>query len=80
MRDKAGDLPDLVHVATQLAVKWPEASEALTRTSPDCLGDTSVPGDRTHPGPISWPLGSRNAPQMASPAAQASCSPTWMRH
>ena len=35
-----------------------EASEALTRTPPDCLGDTSVPGDRTHPGPISWPLGS----------------------
>ena len=32
----------------QLAIKWPEASKALTRTPPDCLGDTSVPGDRTH--------------------------------
>ena len=28
--------------------------------APRLLGDTSVPGDRTHPGPISWPLGSRN--------------------
>jgi len=26
-----------------------EASEALTRAPPDLLGDTSVPGDRTHP-------------------------------
>ena len=33
----------------QLAIKWPEASKALTRTPPDCLGDTSVPGDRSHP-------------------------------
>ena len=29
--------------------QMPEASEALTRTSPDCLGNTSVPGDCTHP-------------------------------
>ncbi|PYN84020.1 MAG: hypothetical protein DMD87_29315 [Candidatus Rokuibacteriota bacterium] len=34
----------------RLAVKWPEASEALTRTPPRLLGDTSVPGDRAHPG------------------------------
>src|SRR5436309_6854265 len=28
--------------------------------APRLLGDTSVPGDRAHPGPISLPLGSRN--------------------
>src|SRR5213594_2854346 len=34
------------------------APEALIGSAPDCLGDTSVPGDRAHPGSISWPLGS----------------------
>ncbi len=45
------DLEPLVE-PVQLAVKWPEASEALTRTPPRLLGDTSVPGDRAHPGGV----------------------------
>jgi len=57
---RAVNLEDLVPLPGQLAVKWPEASEgpeaseALTRTPPIDWGDTSVPGDRAHPGPISW--------------------------
>jgi hypothetical protein len=27
-----------------------ERSEAVTLTPPDCLGKSSIPGDRTHPG------------------------------
>src|SRR6266481_3994841 len=45
------DLEPLVE-PVQLAVKWPEASEALTRTPPRLLRDTSVPGDRAHPGGV----------------------------
>ncbi len=48
-----------------------EASQAVARrarTPPIRLGDPSIPGDRTHPGPISWLLGSRMGPDAASSA------------
>ena len=46
-----GFAPQL-NLMVRLAVKWPEASEALTRTPPRLLGNTSVPGDRPHPGGV----------------------------